>query len=148
VSQLTFDSGFVTFDSSFITWDGSGFAGVVFLVLDNATVVEVPLANVRTESFSYDRRMFRSPYGTVWHLEGDDRRLVENITVDVFVIDDANGISDAAIQANALTSVLPNVVRVVGAIGAFDVVALESFTRQPVQSGYRLSIIFVVDTGL
>jgi len=144
----TFDIDTVTFDASVPTWDGGLFAGNVQFGLANGTNVLVVLANVRAEAFTYDRSMFRSPYGTVWHQEGDFRRLVENITVQAHVVDDADGISDAAGDADALALLLPSVVRVEANWGAWDIAALESYSRQPVESGYRFDVQFVTFDGI
>jgi len=144
----TFDIDSVTLDASFPTWDGGILPGGAQWELSNGTIVPVTLANVRTQAFQYNRRMFRSPYGTVWHQEGDLKRGVESITVSVHVLDDANGISDAAIAAEALASVAPDVVRVECHFGEFDVVALQSYSRAPVQSGYRLEFVFGSFDGL
>ena len=123
-------------------------AGTVEFELVGGGTVTVNLANVRTEAFTYDRGMFRSPYGTVWHQQGDYRRLVETITVQAHVLNDANGISDAAIAADSLAQLLPTVTVVKSSIGEFNVAALASYTRQPVESGYRLDISFVTFDGL
>jgi hypothetical protein len=144
----TFDIDTVTFDASVPTWDGGLWAGNVQLELANGNLVPVVLANVRAEAFTYDRSMFRSPYGTVWHQEGDFRRLVESITVQAQVVDDAGGISDAAGDADALALLLPDVVRVESNWGAWDIAALESYSRQPVESGYRFDVQFVTFDGI
>jgi hypothetical protein len=144
----TFDIDTVTFDASVPTWDGGLWAGNVQLELANGNLVPVVLANVRAEAFTYDRSMFRSPYGSVWHQEGDSRRLVESITVQAWVVDDANGITDAATTAAALAAILPTVVRVESNWGNWDVAAVESFSRQPVESGYRFDIQYITFGGL
>jgi hypothetical protein len=148
VIGYTFDADTVTFDASFPTWDGGLFAGNVRFELSNGNLVPVVLANVRAEAFTYNRSIFRSPYGTVWHQEGDFRRLVESITVQAQVADDAGGISDAAGDADALALLLPDVVRVESSWGAWDIAALESYSRQPVESGYRFDIQFVTFDGI
>jgi hypothetical protein len=148
MSGLTFDLNTITFDTDTVTWDGGMFAGSVQLQTANGSNILLPLANVRTEGFTYDRAMFRSPYGTLWHQQGDYRRLVEDITVQAHVLDDANGISDAAIAANTLALALPQVIAVESSIGSFTVAALASFTRQPVESGYRFDIRFITFNGI
>jgi hypothetical protein len=144
----TFDTTTVKFDSTTPTWDAGLFAGVVHLHTSGSAFTILPLANVRAEGFAYDRSMFRSPYGSVWHQEGDFRRLVENITVQAWVVDDANGITDAATTAAALAAILPTVVRVESNWGNWNVAALESFSRQPVASGYRFDIQYITFRGL
>jgi hypothetical protein len=144
----TFDLDSVKFDADTITWDAGLFAGYAQLEAPDGSKILLLLANVRTEGFTYDRAMFRSPYGTVWHQEGDFRRLLEDITVQAHVLDDTNGISDAAIAANNLALALPHVVAVESSIGSFNVAALASFTRQPVESGYRFDIRFITFNGI
>jgi hypothetical protein len=148
VTIWRFDSDAIKWDADTITWDAGLFSGMVELELDDASKVLLLLANVRIEGFTYDRSMFRSPYGTVWHQEGDFRRLVETITVQAHIVDDANGISDAAIDAGTLAVALRSVVRVESAIGDWVVAALESYSRQPVESGYRFDIQFVTFDGI
>lgn len=148
MSVPSFDSGNITFDSGLITWDAGLLAGTVSFSFATGGNLVVNLANVRTQEFQYDRRMFRSPYGSVWHQEGDFRRLVESITVQAHIVDDANGISDAAIDAGALAVALPSVVRVESAIGDWIVAALASYSRQPIESGYRFDIQFVTFDGI
>jgi hypothetical protein len=145
VTIWRFDSDAIKWDADTITWDAGLLNGMVELELENGSKVLLLLANVRTEGFTYDRSMFRSPYGAVWHQEGDKRRLVENITVHAHIVDDAGGISDAAIDANALAVALPTVVRVESAISGWNVVGLLSYTRQAVESGYRFEIALVSD---
>jgi hypothetical protein len=144
----TFDRTDVTFDAEVPTWDAGLFYGVAQLEAPNGSKIVLKLANVRTETFTYDKNMFRSPYGTVWHIEGDERRLVERITVQAHVIDDPSGISDAAITANVVASALPSVVVVESPFGTFNIAALESFVRVPVESGYRLDVTFVTFSGI
>lgn len=144
----TFDRTDITLDQLFPTWDCGLYAGVVQCELDDGTRLAVDLATVRTQSFTYDRSMFRSPYGTVWHQEGDERRLVENVNLSVHFVDDADGISDAADAARVLVAAAPNVVLLESPIGSFEVVALLSYTRQPVESGYRFDFTFATFDGL
>jgi hypothetical protein len=148
MSLWRFDNDIRRFSFDTPTWDAGLFAGTAELTLENGGKVFLELANVRTEQFTYDRNMFRSPYGTVWHQQGDARRLVESITVQAHILDDEDGISDAAIDADAIGQVLRNVTRVESEVGIFEVAGLQSYTRQPVQSGYRFDIRFVVFDGI
>jgi hypothetical protein len=144
----TFDNDILTFDATVPTWDAGLIDGVAQLEAPDGSKIILDLANVRTETFTYDKNMFRSPYGTVWHIEGDERRLVERITVQAHVIDDPNGISDAAIQASVIATALPSVVVVESPFGTFNIAALESFVRVPVESGYRLDVTFITFSGV
>lgn len=142
MAKWSFDLTTVKFDASVPTWDAGLFADMVRLHLVNNLFVELDLANVRAQAFAYDRAMFRAPYGGVWNQQGDKRRLVESITVQAFVVDDAGGISDAAVDANVVLQALRDVVRVEASSRIWDVVALQPVARQPVESGYRFDITF------
>jgi hypothetical protein len=145
VTTYLFNSDTLKWVTGTIPWDVTTTAGVVEFELDDGSKALLELADVSVEPFSYDRSMFRSPYGTVWHQEGDFRRLVENITVRAHIVDDADGISDAALAADTLVQLLPDVVHVESMVGAWDVVGLLSYTRQAVESGYRFEIALVSD---
>jgi hypothetical protein len=145
VTTYLFDSDTLQWVTGTIPWDVTTTAGIVELELSDGSVALLKLSDVSTEPFSYDRSMFRSPYGAVWHQEGDFRRLEQTISVRAHILDDANGISDAAIAANTLTQLLPNVVRVASMVGAWDVVSVLSYTRQAVGSGYRFEVSFLSD---
>jgi hypothetical protein len=140
VSDWSFDMDTVKFDAEVPTWDAGLVAGEARLHLSDSTFVSLPLANVGFAEFTYDRGLFRSPYGTVWHQDGDKRRLVEAITLQAFVVDDAGGISDAAVDAGALLGLLLDVTRVESGLRIWNVVALGPSVRQPVESGYRFDI--------
>jgi hypothetical protein len=168
VAEWSFDVDTVTFDAEVPTWDAGLFAGVARLHLSDSTFLPLRLANVAVEGFSYDRSMFRSPYGTVWHQEGDKRRLVESITLRAYLVDGlqitadittvtadttsltadtvGDSISDSAGPASALVVALPNVVRVESSLRIWDVVALGPAVRQPVESGYRFDITWAYTT--
>lgn len=142
------DSTLITFDSTVITWDAGLNAGTASLTFATGPNLPLPLANVRTQAFQYDRRMFRSPYGTVWHQEGDARRLVEEVTLSAFVVDDASGISSAAITANSVANAAVNATGLQTPFGSFTLLGLVSYSRSPMESGYRLDFRFVTQSGL
>jgi hypothetical protein len=146
--STTFDSDTITFDSDVVTWDAGFDSGFVLFRFASGASVVVPLATVRTQSFTYDRQMFRSPYGTVWHQEGDARRLAEEVEVSVHVIDDPNGISDAALTATAVIADAVAATRISSVIGEVVVAGLLGYTRQPIESGYRLDFRFASVDGL
>jgi hypothetical protein len=139
----------VGWDVDIPTWDGGLFGGFTQWTQSFGPREVIPLSNVRTQAFQYDRRMFRAPFGTtVWHQEGDGRRGVQLVNVSVDVIDDANGITDAAFIANALANVAQFVTEIECPYGKFDVLALSSFTRSPIESGYRFNFAFGTLNGL
>jgi hypothetical protein len=138
----------VGWDVDVPTWDGGLFGGFTQWQLSDGTRLVIPLSNVRTQAFQYDRRMFRAPFGSVWHQEGDARRGVELVNVSVEVVDDADGITDAALLANQLAGSASSVILIDSPFGFFDVLALSSFTRSPIESGYRLNFAFGTLNGL
>jgi hypothetical protein len=148
--STTFDLDTITFDSGLVTWDAGIVAATGTLVFHRSggTRETLPLATLRASAFRYDRQMFRSPYGTVWHQEGDARRLAEELEVSVHVIDDANGISDAALTATTVIAAAEDAVYITSPVGDAIVVALLQYTRQPIESGYRLDFTFATFDGL
>jgi hypothetical protein len=146
----TFDNDLQStkFSATVPTWDAGMFYGYSQWELANGSKLLIPLSNVRTQAFDYDRRLFRAPYGTIWHQEGDERRGVENVNVIVDVVDDADGITDAATLANALAGDAPNVVLIDAPFAQFNVLALTSYSRVPIESGYRFDFSFVTVDGL
>lgn len=148
--SITFDMDTITFDSDVVTWDAGIVAGTGTIVLERSdlTRLTLPLATLRTSAFTYDRQMFRSPFGTVWHQEGDARRLTEEVEVSVHVIDDALGISDAALTATTVIAAAVDTTFITSPIGTVVVVALRGYTRQPIESGYRLDFQFATFDGL
>jgi hypothetical protein len=149
-----------------IPWDASTTSGIVELELANGSKALLTLADIRTQPFGYDRRLFRAPYGTVWRQQGDARRLVENVTVNAYVLggvlftadvttttadttsvtaDSADtSITSAASPASTLAGILPNVVNIESASLSYAVVGLQSYTRRAVPSGYYFEVVFVV----
>jgi hypothetical protein len=144
----TFDLTSITFDAEVPTWDAGLFAGFAQFELDDGTIISLEFVNTRTSGITFDRSMFRAPFGTTWFQSGDARRSPELFTVEVTVVDDALGISSAAPVANALIDVAPRVVRVESNIGVFFVLGLLSVSRSPVESGYRLAFEFGSLDGL
>jgi hypothetical protein len=138
----------VGWDVDVPTWDGGLFGGFTQWQLSDGSRLVIPLSNVRTQAFQYDRRMFRAPFGIVWHQEGDARRGVELVNVSVEVVDDADGITDAALLANQLAGSAAGVILIDSPFGQFDVLALSSFTRSPIESGYRFNFTFGTLNGL
>jgi hypothetical protein len=144
MTTYLFDSDTFKLVTGTIPWDASTTSGIVELELADGSKALLSLADIRTQPFGYDRSMFRAPYGTVWHQQGDERRLVETITVRGYVLDDANGISDAAIAANQFAQILPQVVQVDSASLSYAVVGLQSYRQRAVPSGYYFEVVFVV----
>jgi hypothetical protein len=144
----TFDMTGITFDAEVPTWDAGLSAGAGQFELDDGTILPLEFVNTRTSGITFDRSMFRAPFGTTWFQSGDARRSPELFTVEVTVVDDALGIASAAPVANALIDVAPRVVRVESNIGRFFVLGLLSVSRSPVESGYRLAFEFGSLDGL
>jgi hypothetical protein len=138
----------VGWDVDVPTWDGGLFAGFTQWELSNGTRLVIPLSNVRTRPFQFDRRMLRAPFGSTWFQAGDGRRGVEVVTVSVDVVNDAGGITDAALLANQLAVSAAGVILIDSPFGFFDVLALSSFSRVPIESGYRFDFAFGTLNGL
>jgi hypothetical protein len=144
---LSWDSSDITFDSTGVTWDAGVTVGYVVFGFNTGANAPVQLANVTTSAFGFERRMFRSPYGSIWHTDGDGRAGIENITVTVFVIAD-DGISIAASEATALIALAEAATELQTQYGDFEIAALTSYSRVPVASGYRLELNFGTVDGL
>lgn len=146
---VTMDSTLVTLDSTTaFTWDQDTVsvtpAGFVDIYV-NSTVTRVT-GNARLESIAFNRQMLRNPYGGTWFQAGDGSVGPQLLRVTAEVWDET-GIVAAATEVEAVRIAAEDSTLVQTPFGEYDVTALQSFSRSPIESGYRVELVFVTTSG-
>lgn len=145
---ITLDTTASTLDSTTaFTWDADVGTGYV-AVQDNAGASVYYVGTLRLEAFSFDREMLRNPYGNSWFQAGDGRIGPQLIRVTAEVWSDAaTGIAVAAPLVEALRAAAEDAANVRVVFGTYNVAALQSFARTPIEAGYRVEMVFVTIDG-
>jgi hypothetical protein len=150
IAFTTLDSTLVTLDSTTaFTWDEDAPAATGFVALRTSSGSwEFVVGNARAESIEFDRQMLRNPYGSTWFQAGVGTvgpQLVR-VTGEVFS-SAADGILSAAAEVAALEAAAEDAVLLRVVWGDFNLLALQSFSRSPIEAGYRVDMVFVTESG-
>ena len=145
---VTMDNTTITLDSTTaFTWDQnivtSPFGFVDLLVSSTKTSI---MAVARAEGITFNRALHRNPYGTTWFQSGDGGMGPQSIRITTEVWDEA-GIDTAAAELETLRGVAETATEIRTPFGQYFVAALQSFTRVPIESGYRVDMVFISSTG-
>jgi hypothetical protein len=147
---VTLDTTLSTLDSTTaFTWDADAIARNGFVLWQDSTGSwSYIVGNARAESISFDREMLRNPFGSVWFQAGSGRPGPQLLRVTGEVWSVANdGIVTAAGDVNAVQGSAEDAVLVKVIFGDYDVLALQSFARTPIEAGYRVDMVFVTASG-
>lgn len=142
----TFDASLPTWDSTAYTWDtGYGIPVGAVRLSSGSTVYLWDRVNVRVSDIQFDRGMFRAPYGTVWHQEGDARQAPVEIVMDGEIV--GTSISAAAVELALLRAALESASSAVTHYGLFSIVGVRSIVRTPLELGFRVVATLVTVRG-
>lgn len=109
-------------------------AGTLRIVVADDSEVVVKPATLRLLPLSYDRQIFRSPFGSTWHQEGDGRRGEQRYEVTAEI--HAATLGDAAAPAEALVAYLRNAREILAPFGAVTIAALLDAELRPTHDGF------------
>jgi len=147
---VTLDTTLSTLDSTTaFTWDedAPALSGLVYFQAASGSWSYI-VGNAQADSISFDREMLRNPFGTVWFQAGSGRSGPQLLRVTGEVWSVANdGIVTAAGDVNAVQGNAEDAVLVRVIFGDYDVLALQSFVRSPIEAGYRVEMLFVTASG-
>ena len=146
---ITLDTTASTLDSTTaFTWDADIILGIVEIVWATslASFNLRLLGTLTIDAIEFDRRMYRAPYSNFWFLEGDGRPNAQLVRVSADVWDD-RGITYAQNPLRVYRERSLLTTRVRAAFGSFDVAAMQSYSYTPIESGYRVEIVFVTLNG-
>jgi hypothetical protein len=147
---ITMDSTLVTLDSTTaFTWDQDVVAGFGFVTITTASSTTISfVGDARAEAIQFDRQMLRNPYGTSWFQSGSGTLGPQLIRVTGEVWSTASdGITSAFTTVEAVRAAAEDAVLVEVSWGTFDILALQSFARSPIEAGYRVDMVFVTESG-
>ena len=102
-------------------------------------------ANARPAPVEADRELFRPPFSSTWHVDGDDLRGVERLALDFEVWDASDGIPAATIDAEAFLAALAAAAVIYTPLGVFVPRGIESTVRTPTALGYRVDVVLATD---
>lgn len=139
------DSTTVTLDTTSFTWDQDAFATPGLILIQDGSSTKPVRGDVRAESISFDRELHRNPYGSSWFSSGSyvaNPQFVR-VTAEVW----ASSIEDAHADAELVRVACEDATLLVTSYGEWPIAALQSFSRSPIEAGYRLDILFVSISG-
>jgi len=144
---FTLDRTDVTLDSTTaFTWDEDAFAPFGFVLFtDFFGGASLARGDARAEAIAFDRELHRNPFGQSWFTSGGGRPGPQllRVTVEVW--------SDSIVNANAVAEQLRARVesceRVETSYGSWQIWALQSFSRTPIEAGYRVDLVLVTAQG-
>lgn len=150
IGFTTLDTTLVTLDSTTaFTWDEDAPAQAGFVnILDSTNSWSFLVGNARPESIEFDRQLQRNPFGSSWFQSGSGTigpQLVR-VTGEVFS-DAANGITSAVALVEDVRVAAEDAVLLRVTWADFEVLALQSFARTPIEAGYRVDMVFVTASG-
>jgi hypothetical protein len=147
VPWFTLDRTDVTLDSTTaFTWDEDIFAAFGYVLLfDTADVASAVRGDARAEGISFDRELHRNPFGQSWFTSGGGRLGPQLLRVTLEVWSDS--IANAHAETEALRVRAEDCARVLTSYGEWPILALQSFSRSPIEAGYRVDAVFVTAQG-
>lgn len=141
-----FDQTDVTFDSVAYTWDsGYGIRVGAARLAGNGSVYLWSRVNARVGQISFDRELFRAPFGTSWWQAGDGLQTAVDVVLDGEVV--AASIGAAAAELELLRAAAEAAVAVQFAFGEFRIAGVRSIVRSPIERGYRVVVTFATAAG-
>lgn len=150
ISFVTLDTTAITLDSTTaFTWDEDAPAsnGIVLFRASTGAWSFI-VGNARAEAITFDRQMLRNPYGTTWFQSGSGTLGPQLIRVTGEVWSAASdGITSAFTTVEDVRMAAEDAVLVRVIFGDYDVLALQSFARSPIEAGYRVEMVFVTASG-
>lgn len=150
ISFVTLDTTAITLDSTTaFTWDEDAPASNGFVIFRAASGAwSFIVGNARAEAITFDRQMLRNPYGTTWFQSGSGTLGPQLIRVTGEVWSAASdGITSAFTTVEDVRMAAEDAVLVRVIFGDYDVLALQSFARSPIEAGYRVEMVFVTASG-
>ena len=150
ISFVTLDTTAITLDSTTaFTWDEDAPATNGYVLFRNVLGSwSYIVGNARAEVITFDRQMLRNPFGSVWFQAGSGRPGPQLLRVSGEVWSVANdGIVTAAGDVSAVQAAAEDAVLIRVIFGDFDILALQSFARAPIEAGYRVDMVFVTESG-
>lgn len=141
-----FDQTDVKFDSTAYTWDnGYGVRVGQARLAGNGSVYLWTRVNARVGEVTFDRQLFRAPFGSVWHQAGDAGQLGVDVVLDGEVVDASIGA--AAAELEVLRAAVEAALQVQFAFGQFSVAGVRSFARSPIERGFRVTVTLATVRG-
>jgi hypothetical protein len=119
--------------------------GTVTLEFGDGSTLDVQRVNARVSAASYDRHMFRSPYGTKWMVEGSGQREPEEFTLSCEVW--GSTIHDSAPLVTSLLNALRDAVLITSPAGVFVNAGIVRYAQSPIVNGYRLDVTLLAEAG-
>ena len=147
---VTLDTTDSTLDSTTaFTWDADVLLGIVGIEWQSSLFANsnlYVLGTLTIDAIQFDRRLYRAPYSTLWFNEGDGRPNAQLVRVSFDLWDD-RGITYAQnpLRVYRDRAVLATNVRAV--FGSFPIEAMQSYAYAPIESGYRVDVVFVTTSG-
>lgn len=114
--------------------------GTITLEMPDESIVTLAPANARPAPVDADRDLYRPPFSTTWHVDGDNLRGVESLLITLEVWD-AGGIEDAMPAVAQAIADLAAAAVIRTPFGIFQPRGILGTSRSPTELGYRFDVL-------